>query len=98
MRGYFAYHAIPTNYSAPQPTRWIDLGSCLRLGSPMGCHNLASRTLDHTSDLPSTIQGGSPVPESGPPGFVRGARSNMRPYHDISDVGDVKEYNACRCC
>ncbi len=36
--------------------------------------------------LPSLTQGGSPVPESGSPGFVRGAHSNMRPYRDISEA------------
>ena len=32
--------------------------------------------------LPSTIQGKSPVPESGPLGSVRGVRSNAYPYRD----------------
>ncbi|MGP6158893.1 MAG: hypothetical protein ACLPYS_15535, partial [Vulcanimicrobiaceae bacterium] len=38
----------------------------------------------HMKGLPSLTQGGSPVPESGSPGFVRGAHSNMCPYRDIS--------------
>jgi len=32
--------------------------------------------------LPSLTQGGSPVRELRPPGFVRGALSNERPYRD----------------
>jgi hypothetical protein len=34
------------------------------------------------SVLPSITQGGSPVRESRPPGFVRGALSNECPYRD----------------
>ena len=33
--------------------------------------------------LPSNTQGGSPVRESRPPGFVRGALSNECPYRDV---------------
>ena len=51
------------------PTRW-------QLG---GCHRLKSRIHGRMIDLPSNTLRGSPVPESGPPGFVRGAISNERP-------------------
>ena len=37
----------------------------------------------------STTQGGSRVPESGPLGSVRGARSNVRPYRDPVGGPDV---------
>ena len=49
---------------------------------PDGCLNRALRIRGRMKGLPSNTQGGSPVPESGPPGFVRGAHSNMRPYRD----------------
>jgi hypothetical protein len=39
--------------------------------------------------LPSNTQGGSPVRESRPPGFVRGALSNECPYRDRLQRVDV---------
>ncbi|MGP6156704.1 MAG: hypothetical protein ACLPYS_04160, partial [Vulcanimicrobiaceae bacterium] len=51
-----------------------------------GCPNRALHIRGHMKGLPSLTQGGSPVPESGSPGFVRGAHSNMRPYRDISEA------------
>ena len=55
---------------------------------PDGCLNRALRIRGRMKGLPSNTQGGSPVPESGPPGFVRGAHSNMRPYRDRGALCD----------
>src|SRR5450759_2079285 len=54
----------------------------LRAGKP--CHRRWSAygTLREYSEAPLHTRGGSRMPELGPYGSVRGARSNARPYRD----------------
>ncbi len=53
------------------------------LVSPIaGSRNRASFTPGRINAWPSNTRGGSPVPESGTPGSVRGARGNSCPYRD----------------
>ena len=97
VRGYFAYHAVPTNSRAwPRSDTTLCSSGGARCGVAarrtgrrgitwcdwrrLTCRCRASFTPGPTSVLPSNTPGGSPVRELRPPGSVRGAPSNGRPY------------------
>ena len=102
VRGYFAYHAVPTNSRRLGAFRYHvvrlwrrtlrrrsqkdhDVGAHDTIGSGLP----ADPRILHpwpTTALPSNTQGGSPVRESRPLGFVRGALSNECPYRDVPKI------------
>src|SRR4051794_17249564 len=96
VRGYFAYHAVPTNRRALMAFRhhvtdlWRrtlrrrsqkDRFTWARMATLAdGSPDRTSFTPGRVNVSPSDTQGGSRVPELGPLGSVRGALSNGRPY------------------
>jgi RNA-directed DNA polymerase len=96
VRGYFAYHAVPTNVHALSAFRHhvVDLWRrALRRRSQKdrsswtdwltaGCPSPGYRTPGALRASASNTQGGSRMREFRSYGSVRGARSNARPYRD----------------
>jgi hypothetical protein len=99
VRGYFAYHAVPTNYARLAAFRFHvtelwrqtlrrrsqkDWTTWDRISRLEAAYLPLPRIFipGPTPALSSNTPGGSPVRESRPPGSVRGALSNERPYRD----------------
>jgi hypothetical protein len=77
-------HPLISHASAPQPEGLDSLGAHFAAGGDLIFPPSAAFIPGPTLALPSSTLGGSPVRESRPPGSVREAPGNGRPYRDTT--------------
>src|SRR6516162_6954111 len=85
VRGYFAYHAVPTNSASIGAFRH-HVVALWRSSLLTGFLSRKSFFRGRSSALPSDTRGRSRMPELGSYGSVRGAAGNSRPYRERQEA------------